>query len=95
MIPQSTQQVIRQSDFYLEADYFYVVQALRVGTPHLHRLLCHDEKETTVVCTAATQQPGCCSVAAAGVSSAKRLQSGLIVVSVIAGQAAKYLAFGR
>lgn len=53
MIPQSTQQVIRQSDFYLEADYFYVVQALRVGTPHLHRLLCHDEKETTVITTEA------------------------------------------
>lgn len=53
MIPHSTQQVIRQSDFYLEADYFYVVQAQRVGTPHLHRLLCHDDKETTVITTEA------------------------------------------
>ncbi len=53
MIPHSTQQVIAQSDFYLETDYFCVVQARYVATPQLHRLICHDEKEITVITTEA------------------------------------------
>ncbi|MBU2113373.1 MAG: ACT domain-containing protein, partial [Gammaproteobacteria bacterium] len=53
MIPHSTLQVIAQSDFYVEAEHFYVLQASRVGTPERHRLICHDEKEITVITTAA------------------------------------------
>lgn len=53
MIPQSTQNVINGSDFYLEADVFYFVDALHVKTPELHRLICRDEKEITVVTNAA------------------------------------------
>lgn len=53
MIPHSTQQVIAQSDFYPEPEHFCVVQARRVGTPQLHRLICHDEKEITVITTEA------------------------------------------
>lgn len=53
MIPQSTQNVINGSDFYLEADVFYFVDALHVKTPELHRLICRDDKETTVVTNAA------------------------------------------
>ncbi len=49
MIPQSTQDVIHGSDFYLEAEVFYFVDALQVKTPELHRLICRDEKEITVV----------------------------------------------
>lgn len=53
MIPESTRQVIRDSDFYLEADIFYFVEALKVGNPELHRVVCRDDKETTVVTTQA------------------------------------------
>ena len=53
MIPTSTQQVIAQSDFYLEPELFYVVQVNKVYTPGLHRLVCRDEKETTVITTEA------------------------------------------
>uniref|UniRef100_A0A486XSB4 CASTOR ACT domain-containing protein n=1 Tax=Rheinheimera sp. BAL341 TaxID=1708203 RepID=A0A486XSB4_9GAMM len=53
MIPYSTQQVIAQSDFYLETELFYVVQASKVHTPPLHRLICRDEKEITVITTEA------------------------------------------
>lgn len=51
MIPESTRQVIRDSDFYLENDIFYFVEAEAVGNPELHRLICRDEKEITVVTT--------------------------------------------
>lgn len=50
-MPQSTQQVIMDSNFFLETDSFFVVSARRVGTPGLHRLLCHDDKEITVITT--------------------------------------------
>jgi hypothetical protein len=53
MIPESTRQVIRDSDFYLENDIFYFVEAERVGHPELHRLICRDDKEITVVTTQA------------------------------------------
>jgi len=53
VIPQSTQNVIHDSDFYLEADVFYFVDALHVKTPELHRLICRDDKEITVVTNAA------------------------------------------
>ncbi len=53
MIPQSTQNVINGSDFYLEAEVFYFVDALHVKTPELHRLICRDDKEITVVTNAA------------------------------------------
>lgn len=51
MIPESTRQVIRDSDFYLEKDIFYFVEAERVGNPEWHRLICRDDKEITVVTT--------------------------------------------
>ncbi|WP_306520744.1 ACT domain-containing protein [Rheinheimera sp.] len=53
MIPLSTQQVISGSDFYIEPDIFYYVAALDVKTPELHRLICRDDKEITVVTTEA------------------------------------------
>jgi len=53
MIPESTRQVIRDSDFDLEADIFYFVEAQKVGNPELHRLICRDDKEITVVTTQA------------------------------------------
>lgn len=53
MIPTSTQHVIAQSDFYLEPELFYVAQVSKVNTPGLHRLVCQDEKETTVITTEA------------------------------------------
>ncbi len=51
MIPESTRQVIRDSDFYLEPEVFYFVDAESVGKPNLHRLICRDDKEITVVTT--------------------------------------------
>lgn len=51
MIPESTRQVIRDSDFYLEPEVFYFVDAVSVGDPKLHRLICRDDKEITVVTT--------------------------------------------
>ncbi len=53
MIPLSTQQVISGSDFYIEPDIFYYIAALDVKTPELHRLICRDDKEITVVTTEA------------------------------------------
>ena len=53
MTPHSTLQIIAQSDFYLEPDAFFVVQASYVRTSELHRLVCRDEKETTVITTEA------------------------------------------
>lgn len=53
MIPHSTQRVIAQSDFYLQPGLFYVVHASKVNTPELHRLICRDEKEITVITTEA------------------------------------------
>ena len=53
MIPESTKRVIHDSDFYLEPDIFYFVQAQKVGNPDLHRLVCRDDKEITVVTTQA------------------------------------------
>jgi hypothetical protein len=51
MIPESTKQVIHDSDFYLEPDVFYFVDAASIGNPELHRLICRDDKEITVVTT--------------------------------------------
>lgn len=53
MIPQTTETIIRDSDFFVEPDIFYYVAALEVKTPAMHRLVCHDDKEITVVTTAA------------------------------------------
>jgi len=51
MIPESTRQVIRDSDFYLEPEVFYFVDVVSVGHAELHRLVCRDDKEITVVTT--------------------------------------------
>lgn len=51
MTPESTRQVIRDSDFYLEPEVFYFVEAESVAHPELHRLVCRDDKEITVVTT--------------------------------------------
>ena len=51
MIPATTQAVIAGSDFYLESDCYYFVDASAVGDASLHRLICRDDKEMTVVTT--------------------------------------------
>ena len=53
MIPNSTLEIIAQSDFYLEPDGFYVAQAAAVGRPELHRYIYRDDKEITVITTEA------------------------------------------